>query len=199
MKKKYLCLLIMFTSSALYCQNNYSKHEFFVSYGISPVHPSEPNLGYNTMTSTPYGIKNTKVAGTFNAGYLFHVSNTFAIGLSYAYESVKRDIVLGSSIPLARIKNNCHIIMPTAKYSWLHLKQLSLYSRISAGLLLMNKGKITDIKEDTEIAQQEDKKEFAWQVIPVGVEWQFIPHLAIYAEGGVGSTGCALTGIKLFF
>ena len=34
-----------------------------------------------------------------------------------------------------------------------------------------------------------DENSFAWHFSPVGLDWNFTRHLALFAEGGVGASG----------
>ena len=206
MNKRHLTLLfILLSTVTLYAQESTSKHEFFVGYGIAPVTSvPEPGLPVNGTVNAAYSTDNKRFSGTINAGYMFHVSDPLAIGISYSYATVKRDVVLGSSIPLAEIKNTCHTVMLTGKYAWLHLGQCTFYSRAGIGLMLVEKGKMNlfDVSsEDMNLssAAMENDKCVAWQVMPVGGEWNFAKHLALFAEGGVGSAGCGMAGVKVLF
>ena len=111
------------------------------------------------------------------------------------------DIVTGSSKPQGVYSNTCHTVMLTGKYSWLRIKKFSFYSRLAVGLTLQ-KGELTsdDPYVGSAFANTDlDAKKLAWQAMPLGVEWHLVPHLAIYAEGGAGVSGCALAGLKVFF
>ena len=204
--KRYLYLLLsLFLASAVYAQERTPLHELFVGYGVAPVlSMPDPSLPTNTVVNAPYSANNKRFSGTLNVGYLFHVSKPLAIGVDYSYLSVKRDIVLGSSIPLGKIKNDCHVAMFTGKYFWLCLKRLSFYSRVGVGLAVIKKGELDvfgNSKDDLLLksARMEDDKSVAWQAMPIGLEWRFAGHLALFAEAGAGSAGCGMAGLKVSF
>jgi hypothetical protein len=39
----------------------------------------------------------------------------------------------------------------------------------------------------------------AWQVVPLGIEIHIVKHFALFIEGGAGSSGYGLAGVKTFF
>jgi hypothetical protein len=47
--------------------------------------------------------------------------------------------------------------------------------------------------------QQKSGVTLAWQVIPIGIDWRIASWGALFLEGGAGSTGYALAGVKIFF
>ncbi|RRD91380.1 outer membrane protein [Bacteroides heparinolyticus] len=201
------CLFLLFSlffTNVVCAQQDASSHDFFIGYGFAPIGSvSEPELPLNPWVNAPYTTNNKHFSGTLNAGYLYHVSKPLAIGVTYSYLTVKRDVVLGSSIPLAEIKNDCHVLMLTGKYTWFHLKRFSFYSRAGVGIMLVKKGTINVHKEDInaslESVPMEDGKSLAWQVVPVGVEWNFAKHLSLFAEGGAGASGYGIAGVKVSF
>lgn len=204
--KYYLSLLfVILLAGGLYAQESASKHELFVGYGFAPIASiPEPDLPVDVMVNAPYSTDNKRFSETINVGYLFHVSDPLAIGLSYSHNTVKRDVVLGSSVPLAEIKNTCHTLMVTGKYSWLRLKQFSFYSRIGVGIMSVEKGKMDIFDVSSEYmnlssATMERDKCIVWQAMPIGVEWNFMQHLALFAEVGAGSAGCGMAGVKILF
>ena len=203
--KRHLALsLILLLSVALYAQKFTPKHEFFVGYGFAPLATSisDPELPVNSIVGAPYSTNNKRFTGTINAGYLFHVSDPLAIGISYSYGTVKRDVVLGSSIPLAEIKNSCHTVMLTGKYAWLRLERFTFYSRVGFGLMLLKKGEMNILFSGDPFLSSgpvDSDRCMVWQAMPIGVEWNFAKHLALFAEGGVGTTGCAIAGVKVLF
>ncbi len=199
-------LLYSFSAFAQENVNRYSKHEIFVSYGFAPVgslpEPEFP-MGTPAGANTVYSTTGENKGGTINAGYLFHISRSLAIGLQYAYNTADRDIVIGSSTPLAHLENNCHIIMVTGKYEWLRLKRFTFYSRAGLGIMSLKKGNLElsdgHLASGISEGDLENQKSFAWQVMPVGVEWRFAGPLALFAEGGIGVTGCGMAGVKVRF
>lgn len=89
--------------------------------------------------------------------------------------------------------------MFNAKFNWLNIKSFSFYSRAAAGIM-MKKGESSDMDGRTESlfnGVDLDENSFAWHFSPVGLDWNFTRHLALFAEGGVGVSGYAMAGIKI--
>lgn len=206
MKKFFLLIAISFISIYSFAQNDGTKHEIYFGAGVSPISIPSPNLPSQTdgaAGNTRYSSRDEKPSGTINIGYAYHLSNYFAIGLNYSYGTVKRGIHIGSSNKLAEMKNDIHTFMLTTKYEWLHTEKFSFYSRAAAGILNLNNGKFSDVNDHERpflnSDKIEDKKGFAWQVSPIGVDWDFVKNAALFVEGGIGNCGFALAGIKLKF
>lgn len=199
----YLMLLLL--SVAAQAQTSYPRHELSVSYGFASLHsfshPGDFSGGSAAGPQTTYGTANESYSDAINVSYLYHLSQSFAIGLAYTHSSMDADIVTGSSEAQGVYSNTCHTVMLTGKYSWLRISKFSFYSRLAVGLTLQ-KGELesNDPYVGSAFANADlDAKKLAWQAMPLGVEWNLIPHLAIYAEGGAGVSGCALAGLKVFF
>lgn len=198
-------LMFLLLSVAAQAQTSYPRHELSVSYGFAPLHsfshPGDFSGGSAAGPQTTYGTANESYSDAINASYLYHLSQSFAIGLAYTHSSMDADIVTGSSEAQGVYSNTCHTVMLTGKYSWLRISKFSFYSRLAVGLTLQ-KGELesNDPYVGSAFANADlDAKKLAWQAMPLGVEWNLIPHLAIYAEGGAGVSGCALAGLKVFF
>lgn len=198
-------LLYSFSAFAQENVNRYSKHEIFVSYGFAPVSSlPEPEFPKEGTSGGSYGTCNESKSGSVNVGYLFHISQPFAIGLTYAYNTAERDVsLLNAAIPSGKLENDCHTIMLTAKYEWLRLKRFTFYSRAGVGFMSIKEGNLEllgdHLSSNLSGEYLENQKSFAWQLMPVGVEWRFAGPLALFAEGGVGVTGCGMAGVKIRF
>ncbi|AVM58134.1 hypothetical protein C3V43_10505 [Bacteroides heparinolyticus] len=204
MKRYLFCLFSLLFSSAVCAQEYIPRHEFFAGYGLNPtLSLPEPGLPLNTYFSSRYSTGNERLSGVLNAGYLYHASRSFAIGVTYSFLTVKQEAFLGSSDVLGKISNDCHLLMLTGKFTWLRLNGLSFYSRAGVGLAMTKKYKIEVCvpPEDPflKAAKIEDGKSAAWQVMLAGVEWNFAKPMAVFAEGGMGGAGCGIAGLKLFF
>ncbi len=202
MKRFILFMLCIGLCGTAYSQKDY-RYELFVSYGFSPLEsiyepgidfPYDPILG----PAAVFKAVNSESSGTFNAGFLIHVSKPFAIGLSYTYNSTESDLFMGSE-QFGEFRSKCNTVMFNAKYRWLNIKSFSFYSRAAAGIM-MKKGETKGL--DSRSASlfngvDLDENTFAWHISPIGVDWNFVRHLALFAEGGVGACGYAMAGIKI--
>jgi hypothetical protein len=148
-----------------------------------------------------YTLVNKKNIGTLNLSYLYHLSKSLAVGGTYVYGNVTHDVVINTSVSLGKFNSRYHLLMPTVKYEWAHAGVFCLYSRVALGIYYTPKAD----DDDVEIVPKDFKEEqssritLAWQVVPLGIELRFIKHFALFVEGGAGSSGYGLAGVKAFF
>ncbi|MCI1779778.1 MAG: hypothetical protein LKI53_07470 [Bacteroidales bacterium] len=198
MKKLLVLLVVLFPIGFLQAQDTFSKHEIFVGYGFGPISLSKVDLPVDEFSGAVYSVENENKHGTQNIGYMFHVSDRFAIGLSYANTSIRRNIVLGSAASVnGKVVDKYNIIMPSAKYEWYEYgSRWFVYSRIAAGLTFA-RGKATYINIMAEtVTHVKHSTSFSWQVIPVGIEYD-LPYFSIFAEAGAGVCGYAQLGFRV--
>jgi hypothetical protein len=192
----------------VYAQQDYFKHEVSLSYGFRPIlsipAPALPisDGAYGQM----YRFDSKRNIGTFNLTYLYHLSKSIAIGGIYAYGNEKYTLRNGfEPINLATYNGNYHLIMPTAKYEWLHTGSFCFYSRVAIGICYTPKVDVDVLwpwglsESGDYFTEQHSHITFAWQVVPLGIELRFIKHFAFFVEGGAGSSGYGLAGVKAFF
>ncbi len=190
------------------------KNEVYVSYGIAPVWnefmpeyihyiPFASSNEYMGGVWAESRYKDLKTTGSINVMYLRHIIRGLSIGVSYSYYSTTAGYWIPQNAGLENPKTHTHVAMVTGKYKWLSFKRLSLYSRAGIGVVV-NKG-VFDRNEDKALDPEntrivkENSTQFAWQVSGLGVEFKAIPHLSIFIEGGAGSQGCFLAGLKADF
>jgi hypothetical protein len=210
MKRLLSLFIVLATCSIAYSQQDYFKHEVSLSYGFQPILSiSDPVLPKGTLT---YKLENKSNIGTLNVTYLYHFSKSFAIGGTYAYGNVKHDLsVLGDAndglppMTWGIYNSKYHLLMPTAKYEWLHKGLFYFYSRVAVGVYYTPKTDLDPPYDDfpslSEMIPggQKSRVALAWQVVPLGIELRFIKHFAFFVEGGAGSSGYGLAGVKAFF
>ncbi|MDD6006802.1 MAG: outer membrane beta-barrel protein [Bacteroidales bacterium] len=192
------CVLCGFVAMA---QKEYSRHEIYVAYGLSPKgKESKGILGTDDVAGVAFSNANEENNNTFSIGYAYCMSSRFSLGLSYTYSTYKSDVVLGSSIPLANTKTTNHMALINLKFQWLKYRNFSLYSRGGVGAKFCSKVKLSNVKEELYTPEeQKSKKILAWHVSIGGLEWRFIPNLAVFVEGGVGMQGSFLAGLRTHF
>lgn len=208
MKKLSFLLAALLITGSICAQTTYQRHELWIGYGLLPVAsipdydmPDSSGAGGNAH----YVLKNSKNYGGISVGYLFHLSEPLAIGVTYSRTAVNAgDIVLGSSEAMGTIgKQKINVFMVTAKYQWLKKNDFSFYSRIAIGSRSIEDAEpefgYQTIEREFEGMEFEGKKDFAWQVVPIGMDWHFMPNLALFAEAGAGVTGCFMAGAKVTF
>ena len=205
MKKKrlLLSLLLLFAVMSGYSQNGMdTRNEIYVSYGFVPVgHVAKPELGVvpDLLGGTSvYSLTNQKKSGTINIGYLYRATGHLSLGLSYTYSTVKDEVHQGSSIALANTEVKNHIVLLNVKYSWLRLNNVNFYTRGGLGVQFSSKAKFIDSVYYNP-PEQKSEKRLAWQVSALGVEWNFLRNMSVFAEGGAGMQGCVMAGVKAHF
>ena len=139
------------------------------------------------------------MSGTISVGYAYCMSSRFSLGLSYTYSTYDTQVVLGSSSPLADVKTTNHLFLINTKFEWLKIKSFSLYTRGGIGVKYCNKLTYENVNAMYTPDERKAEKFLAWQISVLGAEWRFIPHLALFVEGGAGMQGCLLAGLRTHF
>ena len=205
--KKVVLLILLFLAPHIVCaQEKFQRHELFINAGgLFPIlaTPDVYSLSDTYDSNIQYRTEGSKKAVNFGIGYMYHLSHQVAIGLSYNRAYVNGgDLYAGSSLSLGTIKQQLNVIMFTVKYQWTQNKHFNFYSRVGIGSCNITESKIEDAYPGSQLDGYEfsdTKKELAWQVIPIGVDWQILSHWSLFAEGGVGVLGCLQGGIKMTF
>lgn len=209
MKKALLISVLISVCCIAQSQEKIQRHEVFVSYGLFVNgHFPEYKFPFNKIVTysdtAPYSMKNEKFKNDFTIGYLFYITRYLAIGATYSKGSADADIVLGTSLPLGNLrKPSTTTWAGTIKYKWLKWGDFSFYSRVAFGSRELE-GSVPYLKNKLdrqffEGIEYEGERCFAWQVLPLGVDWHFWKHFALFAEGGFGNMGVLHGGIKATF
>lgn len=205
-KEKRLLLLSVFLLFSVlfgYSQNGIdTRNEIYVSYGFFPVgHVTKPELGVVLDYAggySVYSLDNQKKSGTINIGYLYRATGHLSLGLSYTYSTVKDEVHQGSSEALADTEVKNHIVLLNVKYSWLRVNNVNFYTRGGLGVKFSSKAKFTDFSSYNP-PEQKSEKRLAWQISALGVEWNLLRNMSVFAEGGAGMQGCVMAGVKAHF
>lgn len=202
-------LLTLISCLAVSAQN-----EIYVGYGAFPIgHKFSPTVSqYAPELSSSYPSKDfwwehkyqdMKATSSVSVMYFRQIINRFSVGLSYTYFKNKPDdFVSFNSLGEPSVHN--HTVLALVKYKWLHSGRFSLYSRGGMGARF---AKATFAGDDSYIAKEEhspiikddSSASFAWQVSPIGAEFEILPFLSVFAEAGIGTQGCVLAGLKTSF
>ncbi len=181
----------------------YTRHEVYAGIGFESLKSAIPeNAPYFDALNASYSFENKDYSETFTAGYMISLSRNIAIGLSYSTFKMKSELWLNAAkYRTAVVRAKYNIWMLDARYKWFQKGGLSLYSRLGAGVMNMkvDEPEYDDMKAFEDISGWEDKTGFAWQVVPVGVQYTFFKHIGLFAEGGIGVESCFSAGLKLLF
>lgn len=181
----------------------YTVHEVYVGIGFEPLKSAIPeNAPYFDALNASYLFENEDYSETFTAGYMISLSRNMAIGLSYSTFKMKSELWINAAkYRTAVVSAKYNIWMLDARYKWLQRGGLSLYSRAGAGVINMkvDEPEYDDMGASGSITGWENQTGFAWQVVPVGVQYTFFKHIGLFAEGGIGVESCFSAGLKLLF
>ncbi len=184
-----------------------TKNEISVSYGT--LSNSEWIEVFQEVVTVMFGgkTKQKSAVGPISAEYFYRVSPVVAVGAVGSIASYKDDI-LSKEVPDAtdatgatvEIKTGDYTrtylsFMPAAKFNWLRKKHFGMYSKIAAGISLLN----TNMKDvDPTVATEKNKDvAFNFQASLLGIEAG--GQLRGFAEFGMGEQGAILIGIRYNF
>lgn len=184
-------------------------HEIYAGFGFSPtISIPKARISYTfTLSSYSgdtncYGI-NKHTSNAFTIGYYYNINRRFAVGPSYTHFGVTYNELKSEQTSAhldATLKTKSNVIMVNAKYEWVAFSKFSFYSRAGIGFNMISAGKMTsnNINMSFDEATKTDIG-FAWQATPLGVDWNAISHLSVFAEGGIGADGYCVVGVKAKF
>lgn len=196
MRNKIILILLLCVLCQGYSLAQAQRHEIYVAYGQAPIGAQSKTIfGKNSTAS----LKNENYNGSLSVGYAYCMSSRFSLGLSYSYSTYDSQVVLGASIPVADVKTTNHLFLINTKFEWLKIKSFSLYTRGGIGVKYCNKLTYENVNAMYTPDERKAEKFLAWQISVLGAEWRFIPHLAIFVEGGAGMQGCLLAGLRTHF
>ncbi len=161
------------------------RHEVSVSYGAAVT--TNWLDGFNDFWTGLFTDSDTSIQGwgAITAGYNFRLTRNFSLGAQAVYSTNKN----GFKNSDLQFTNRYWSVMPNAKWNWLNLRIVTLYSRAAAGISFA-KAKVDGGESDT-------STQFAFQVSPIGIEVG--GRLAGYAEAGIGVSGSIMAGVRYRF
>ena len=191
-------LLLAATSSPSFAQsaeaskqvNDRAKNEISVSYGTITITQISAVLGGLFVTAFSGGnivMEKFNGKGAISLSYYRALNNWLAVGADLACENAS--LTLRNKITDTRTESPVTAFSPmlTAKGNWLRRNHFDIYSRISAGAMIM-KNPVRGTVNATFIAQ----------VSPIGLEFGGI-NFRGFIEGGAGAQGSIIAGLKFRF
>ena len=155
--------------------------EISVSYGALPC-----------MSQIPYYYNNWEGLGQTWGTVNFTIDHRFAdamwIGMSYTYSGDSSNLIdaAGHSGDIT-----WHGLMVNARYEWLRRGALTLYSHAGVGVL------IAYYSPDNRDSW--NRTGCAFQLSPIGAQWDFSHTAGIFAEAGYGVQGIIKAGVRVGF
>lgn len=225
MRKKILTLAasLLLATTAVNAQqfDDAPKSEFSVSYGYLPLYSLGEALGEafgnvfgNALLFGAEGeVTNKTNYGVLNLDYNYHLSPKIAIGLNASFSLSHGDIKVshveknasgsGSSLVVGQkigdTNGMYYAVMPTIKFDWFRREHISMYSRVSAGVLFAHTTeKVNDTDSSSERNESTNRTVFEFQVSPFGIEGGS-NHCRAFAEFGFGQCGIAQIGFRTRF
>ena len=226
--KKYNYLMValmamMFAVSNSAMAQNDTKSEF--SFSVGGYTPNQTTLaegigeglGKAMATMITFGLydasktaKDEKTSPAYTVQYLYRVSPNLKIGGAVTYQHTSYTLSVknkdtGAYDDVAKNRNNYFTVMPTVKASWFDKKNISLYSKVAAGVCIAFKDSkvksgVSDEDAKTLLKEVETKKgtRFGYQVSPIGCEFGS-KNIRAFVELGYGFQGLGLAGLSIQF
>ena len=216
-------MAMMFAVSNSAMAQNDTKSEF--SFSVGGYTPNQTTLaegigeglGKAMATMITFGLydasktaKNEKTSPAYTVQYLYRVSPNLKIGGAVTYQHTSYTLSVknkdtGAYDDVAKNKNNYFTVMPTVKASWFDRKNISLYSKVAAGVCIAFKDSkvksgFSDEDAKTLLKEVETKKgtRFGYQVSPIGCEFGS-KNIRAFVELGYGFQGLGLAGLSIQF
>ena len=226
--KKYNYLMValmamMFAVSNSAMAQNDTKSEF--SFSVGGYTPNQTTIaegfgegfGKAMASMMTFGLydasktsKDEKTSPAYTVQYLYRVSPNLKIGGAVTYQHTSYTLSVknkdtGAYDDVAKNRNNYFTVMPTVKASWFDKKNISLYSKVAAGVCIAFKDSkvksgVSDEDAKTLLKEVETKKgtRFGYQVSPIGCEFGS-KNIRAFVELGYGFQGLGLAGLSIQF
>ncbi len=226
--KKYNYLMValmamMFAVSNSAMAQNDTKSEF--SFSVGGYTPNQTTLaegfgegfGKAIASMMTFGLydasktaKDEKTSPAYTVQYLYRISPNVKIGGAVTYQHTSYTLSVknkdtGAYDDVAKNRNNYFTVMPTVKASWFDKKNISLYSKVAAGVCIAFKDSkvksgVSDEDAKTLLKEVETKKgtRFGYQVSPIGCEFGS-KNIRAFVELGYGFQGLGLAGLSIQF
>ena len=216
-------MAMMFAVSNSAMAQNDTKSEF--SFSVGGYTPNQTTLaegigeglGKAMATMITFGLydasktaKDEKTSPAYTVQYLYRVSPNLKIGGAVTYQHTSYTLSVknkdtGAYDDVAKNRNNYFTVMPTVKASWFDKKNISLYSKVAAGVCIAFKDSkvksgVSDEDAKTLLKEVETKKgtRFGYQVSPIGCEFGS-KNIRAFVELGYGFQGLGLAGLSIQF
>ena len=216
-------MAMMFAVSNSAMAQNDTKSEF--SFSVGGYTPNQTTLaeglgegfGKAIASMMTFGLydasktaKDEKTSPAYTVQYLYRVSPNLKIGGAVTYQHTSYTLSVknkdtGAYDDVAKNRNNYFTVMPTVKASWFDRKNISLYSKVAAGVCIAFKDSkvksgVSDEDAKTLLKEVETKKgtRFGYQVSPIGCEFGS-KNIRAFVELGYGFQGLGLAGLSIQF
>lgn len=176
MKKLLLIILIVFSST---CAASARDTEISLGYGALPAMKS---LGvYHGHW------KGIDTWGAFNASIDHRFAPSLWVGLNYTYSSGQSHHAVDNRYG----EVTWHGLMVNARYEWLTSGRWTLFSHVGVGVLVEYYSPSWE--------ESWNRTNMAFQLSPIGAQYELMKHAALFAEAGFGVQGIIKAGVRIGF
>lgn len=171
----------------------FSRNEVSLAVGAFPATDFQfvVDALFNGKFSEPFKRNPTSAAVTLT--YSYRLSEITSYGASVSYSKAYGDLVT-----IGKATKTYYSIMPMAKFNWYNSGRMTLYSKVQAGVTIMDMQHSFDDEELGEMVTEGDyTASFIFQLSPIGIELG--REIAWYAEAGFGAAGTIQMGVRYRF
>lgn len=177
MKKIAISVLLLLAAVSASAQAVYPDNEIGVTFGVGSAADTQA-LIKATFSAFMDETTDVKMTGTLGIEYFRQVSNLVSIGVSFGYNSAT--IITDGTAS----KSTYYSLIPSVKLNWYKRDWFGAYSRFGVGPTLRNKAGVNSLK-------------LGYQASLLGLEVG--RNFRFFAEGGFGTHGLALVGLRYRF
>lgn len=196
MKRTLLTLAVAFLASAsfLSAQTPDSRNELTVAYGRATFMDLAHVTGgvFATVFTGGYArFDNFRSYGSVNVEYYRVLNKTFSVGAAASWFGGTADVLNKEDVKTGTSDYSGFALMPSAKAFWFRKPHVAMYSKLSAGLTLLD-------DYDDESDSHSFDPYFAAQVSLAGIQFGG-ERFRGYVELGGGMQGAILAGLSYSF
>lgn len=193
MKKIITCIALAAVLSMPLQAQTRPSNEFALSYGTVSMLDIEMVLGSALVvaaTGGTWNVKDMASTGALSAQYYHNFNDRTAVGAILTFEDFTGD-AYSKDAYIGKYGAVSLSFMPAFRYTWLYKEHVGFYSQIAAGIDAMS-------EPEQEINTKDISAQFAFQATLLGFEFGG-RSVRGFLEGGVGTQGVVVGGIKFAF
>lgn len=193
MKKIITCIALAAVLAMPLQAQNRPSNEFVLSYGAVSTLDMEMVIGSALVvvaTGGTWNLKDMSTTGALSAHYYHNFNDRTAAGVIFTFEDFSGD-AYSKDMYIGKYGAVSLSVMPAFRYTWLYKDHAAFYSQLAAGVDLM-------AEPEKEITTKDLSAQFAFQATLLGFEFGG-RNVRGFLEGGVGTQGIVVGGIKFAF
>ncbi len=154
----------------------------------------KPISGYKNVEASGY-----KYTPTVSGEWSYRFSKKAAVGAILSFQAVDYKVALPTATGTANLKakDYWYSLMPQFRYYWHSAPRFNIYSKAAAGFSA-HRSIYSTPSENNKTREEKFKGfNFTWHISALGFEYG--ETFCVFAEGGYGTQGYALAGIRVKF